>query len=360
MRKLSLVFIFALFTVPGLCFADTATLRNGREIHGKLIRETKSYIELRIAQGGKMRIRKSDIATFTENGNYGLEYGKGGVAKDPKSSDKKDGTEDGVDKGQTPNSADKGKPKTAEDAFRASLPKPSSDWKDEDLSKMFATLYASRKPEDSFLPKTQASSTESEEIKRLIGAMGYSRKAGNRGVRDQAVDKLAKFGVKALPAVVKSISGGNYYLKRNACRVIAKIAKVDAEWAFYDQHFKISDTIIPLLNEQSSELSFTVRNAANQALVKIAGKGVGFIENTDQFRTAAQLAAQGKWKESSTASKKSYEKAQLEREKTYKKTLLDWEDGPADESKKVSKKSKASRKDSPVIEATKVKPVKKP
>lgn len=359
MHKLSLVFIVAIFMVPSLCFADTATLRNGREIHGKLIRETKSYIELRIAQGGKMRIRKSDIATFTENDNYGLEYGKGGVAKDPKGSSKKDGAGD-TGKSKVP-SPKTGAPKTPEEEFRASLPTPSEDWKDEDLKKMFATLYSSRDPKDVFLKNTTASSSEATEIKKLITEMGYTRKAGNRGIRDQAVGKLTKFGAKVLPALVKSISGGNFYLKRNACRVISKIAKSDAEWSFYNQHFKISDSIIPLLAEQSSELSFTVRNSANEALVKIAGKGVGFVANNDQFRTAGQLAAQSKWKEAMSAAKKIYEKSQLERETKYKKALTDWEDGPAEETKKeeTSKKGSSSN-DSPIVETPKAKPDKKP
>lgn len=343
MQKLSLVIVFAIFALPGVCFGDTATLRNGREIHGKLIRETKSYIELRIAQGGKMRIRKSDIATFTENENYGLDYGKGGKARDPKAPSKEGGSENSAEKGNPPSSTKKGQDKTPEQEFRASLPKPSEDWKDADLKKLFDTMYGARDPKLVFLPKTEASASESQEIGKLISAMGYARKAGNRGIRDQAVEKLSKMGVKVLPQLVKSMSGGNFYLKRNACRVISKIAKSDAEWQFYDQHFKISEAVIPLVTEQSNELSFTVRNAANAALVKIAGKSVGYVENNDQFRTAAQLTAQTKWKEVSSAAKKSYEKFQLEREKIYKKALADWEDGPSEDSKKDGKKSSDSK-----------------
>src|SRR5690606_5426291 len=69
--------IFALAAAVALgqpALADTVILKNGREIHGRLIEERRDAIVMRVEGGGTMPIRKADIASFFE-GEVLVDYG---------------------------------------------------------------------------------------------------------------------------------------------------------------------------------------------------------------------------------------------------------------------------------------------
>ena len=66
MRIRASLVTFALLAAASPVVADTVTLKNGREIHGKLVSEGKNEVRLRTA-GGTITIPRADIATFNEN-----------------------------------------------------------------------------------------------------------------------------------------------------------------------------------------------------------------------------------------------------------------------------------------------------
>jgi hypothetical protein len=326
MRSICLT-VVTLFMISGSALADTAILKNGREIHGRMIRETKTFIEMRIAQGGRIRIRKVDIATFTENDNFGFDYGQGGKAKKPVNTGEKE-SDAKAEKPSTPK--EDAQPKSEKELFKETLPKASKRLNEKQQKKLLDKLFELRAPKLAFLPGTKPSAKESQEIKALFKTMGYSRKAGNRGVRDQAVAKLAAYGVKVLPGVAAGMDDSNVWRRRNTLRLIAKIAKNDDAWAFYNSHFKISQKLISLVVDQSDELSFSVRSAANTSLTKLSGKSVKFIENSDQFRTRGQVTARDKWELLFAKRADVYKASEAERAGKYKKLLKDWR-GSSDE-----------------------------
>ena len=64
----------ALAVGAGYGVADTVTLKDGREMHGRLVRESEDRIWLRTNSQGETEIPKSKIATFTENADWGRTY----------------------------------------------------------------------------------------------------------------------------------------------------------------------------------------------------------------------------------------------------------------------------------------------
>jgi hypothetical protein len=327
MRCIGLCFL-SLIVMSGTVFADTATLRNGREIHGRLIVETSKFIELRIAQGGRMRIMKEDIATFTENDNHGQNYGKGGV-KSPRSRNGSSGKKSGGVKGSR-KKVDSKKPrvKDAKELFRDSLPKASRSLKAEEKEKLLEKLFSLRDPKGAYLSLTVANAEENEELTQLFKDIGYARKAGNRGLRGQALEKLKKFGVKALPKAIEGLKNkSNVYVRRNSLRCITHMVEKGERWGFYNSHFGISEGALGLLVDQAHDLSFGVRSAANDLLKKTAGEGVGFIGNTDQFRTANQLESKKNWTKVIQSAEKSYKRDQEKRREKFEEALSEWKEG---------------------------------
>ena len=72
LRKTASVLVLAgALVTPAL--ADTITLKSGHEVSGKLIEETGDYVLFQVP-GGRMKIMKKDIATYSEDQDYGQRY----------------------------------------------------------------------------------------------------------------------------------------------------------------------------------------------------------------------------------------------------------------------------------------------
>src|SRR6516225_1138513 len=74
LRKiLGLAIVLMLVAAPAArVHADTITLKNGREVNGKIVDEKKDFVMFKVLQG-TIKILKRDIATFTEDDNIGLD-----------------------------------------------------------------------------------------------------------------------------------------------------------------------------------------------------------------------------------------------------------------------------------------------
>lgn len=247
--------------------ADTCTMRDGREIHGRLIHENRDYVFLRIADGGTLRIERELIVSFVENDNYGFDYGRGGI--DPATpagaaagagtgSSTGPSTGSGSSGATAPKAAGSADQKALE-AFAAKLPKPSEKLSELDRQTLLERLYAARPQSEEWLEKTKATGDENLTIDQLARKMGVARKVGNRGARDLAADQLAAFDVKALPALSKALSDSSPYARRNAALVITKIIKKnEPAWAFYLSHFKLGDRLVANVSEQADIYSYAV------------------------------------------------------------------------------------------------------
>jgi hypothetical protein len=327
--------------------ADTCTMRDGREIHGRLIRETKDHVFLRIADGGTLRIEREFVVSFVENDNYGFDYGRGGIdpastAATPTAAGAKSETGSGSSGATAPKTAGSADQKALE-AFAAKLPKPSEKLSELDRQTLLERLYAARPQSDEWLEKTKASGDETLTIDQLAKKMGVARKVGNRGARDLAADQLAAFDAKALPALSKALSDRSPYARRNAAQVITKILKrTEPAWAFYLVHFKLGERLVANVAEQADIYSYAVRDASNTALEAIFGGSIGFEPNSDQFRTPGQAECAATWANKWTARQKEFALNEAARAKEYDSLLEGWKQGTVPSALGSTKTSKPS------------------
>jgi len=315
--------------------ADTITLTNGREIYGRFVRETKTALLMRIGGGGILEVKKSDIATYTEDDNIGLDYGKGGVPLEAPKEAKGDGDKEQAGEEKGPEKAGS---KEAGD-WQSQLPEAAKSLTEKQKKKLLAELEKLRPMSEEYLAATKPSDEEAALIAGYVKSMGYRRKAGNRGRRNVAADNLAKLGLKALPAAVKLLDDANPYQRMSAAKVIAEIAGKDEAWSFYTFHFKLDQTLTKLVGEQSAALSFGIRAEANKCLEGLTGKKTGFEPNNDQFRSRAQAESVRNWQTHFNKARKSYDKSEEKRAKAWEKALKTWKTGKSSKTSK-SKKSR--------------------
>lgn len=332
MARILLPALGLLICLAGVAEADTVTLKNGREIHGRLIKETRTHLHIRVAQGGVLRLEKARIATFSENSNYGEGY-----AGSPTTGGSSGATESTADK---PDDKPNESGKTAKSGPGAGegedwikdLGPPHESFDDASADKILERLKELRSPEARFIGETEATKEEQQTIQSLFDQMGYARKVGNRGRRGQAREKLKEFGVKVLPHVDKQLSSGNFYRRLNTARLVASLAAKDDAWRFYTHKFNLVSSLIPMVGDQSTPQSFGLRAAANEALEKLTGASMGFRPNSDQFRTAAQADALSAWKGWWAKEQEAWIKAEKERSKAWDETLALWKNGPKKDS----------------------------
>src|SRR5687767_14004916 len=73
LRKYALTVLLMMGALAAPAFADTITFKNGHEVHGRLIEETDKHVIFQVGYG-KLKFDKREIATFTEDADYGQRY----------------------------------------------------------------------------------------------------------------------------------------------------------------------------------------------------------------------------------------------------------------------------------------------
>lgn len=303
---------------PALARADTVTLKNGREIHGRLVEERLEDIRIR-TEGGTIVIRKAEIATFSENENFG-DYG----GRIRPAAGTQPGTPAPGGEGGTP--AEGGQP-DAQPGTPGATPPAGDEWRwPEGLSreeiKVLEELKAKYEAEleelgatkEERLKAVEATTQERSAMQELIRRFGLVRRQGSANLRrEQARDELvSQFGVKAIPLLADSVKSENQWISRISAQAIGLLAGGDADgqrkWLMF--HLRVPAALLPLLDHQGEVDSPFIRQEADQALKAIAGNGVGFVASRDPLRTPAETQAMRAWQRWWTAAEKEWTEAE--------------------------------------------------
>jgi hypothetical protein len=289
--------------------ADTITFKNGHEVHGRLMEETDKYVIFQVGNG-KLKFDKKEIATFTEDADYGQRY-----FTPPKREDDSGNTTPGVD----------GKPGKA-----FLVPADATPEEKKDLRGVHARI-------EEELGKLGPSPDERQRRLDLTGTERASLDAAisNLGDAKSNTADFAALGPKCIAGLSDVLVSGTARAKANAAAAISDAVtrgdEGDAKWAL--GHYKVATNLANVLDASGDEGAADARNQANHALEIISGTSQSWLDTKDPAPTEAQRNATTKWKDWAKNSDASFDAAQIEREtganpnKPSRKTLLaDWKE----------------------------------
>jgi hypothetical protein len=300
-RKLAMsLALSAALAAPAL--ADTITLKNGHELHGQLIEEGKDYVSFKVV-GGVLRLDKKDIATFTEDEDFGQRYAS--VAKRETDADN-----------MTPGVGGK--------AGRAFFvpPNVSADEK-KDLRGVHIRIeeeLAKLGPSDAERQHhLDCNATERATLDAAIANLGKSRASAS---------EFSSLGPKCIEALSESLQGGDTATKGDAANALSDAVtrgdESDTKWAL--GKYKLGLLLAGVLDSAGDDASAAARNAANRALETISGKSFNWAESKDPVPSDAQRTAIASWKDWATADAAAWDKADKAAEDARAKLRKDWLD----------------------------------
>lgn len=310
--------------------ADTVTLNNGREIHGRLVEEGKKVILIKTGSG-VITIPKFKVATFSENENWG-NYSKPRSVKELKAIEEANrkaaakGTE-----GETP--------KKGGGAAKAEGAKDDGEWTwAEEVSK--ATIEELTPIRDELQKKLEdlgptaaerlkvmtLSREEEPDLKEKVRLLGWKRGRGRRGgiagsqiYRNKAKKEIVEnYGVRAIPSLVKTVGSENLYQARWAAQTLQEIhagaaSKPDSLWLM--NHFEAPAALVELMNNVGDTTSPFVRLEANAAMETIVGESMGWPKGANTpGANANETEALKKWRRWSARNRLAFTKGEEERE----------------------------------------------
>jgi hypothetical protein len=310
--------------------ADTVTLNNGREIHGRLVEEGKKVILIKTGSG-VITIPKFKVATFSENENWG-NYSKPRSVKELKAIE--EANRKAAAKGAKKDPK-KGKPKKGGETSG----EDEGEWTwDEEVSK--ATIEELTPIRDDLLKKLEGlgptaeerlevlalSREEAPDLKEKIRLLGWKRGRGRRGgiagsqvYRNKAKKEIVEnYGVRAIPSLVKTVGSENLYQARWAAQTLQEIhakakSKDDSLWLM--NHHEVPTALVELMNNAGDTTSPFVRREANAAMEAIVGKSMGWPSDAKTpGATQVETAALKKWRRWGARNKLAFSKGEKERE----------------------------------------------
>lgn len=321
----------------GVAAADTVTLNNGREIHGRLILEQADAIQMRTGSGN-ITIPKFKIATFTENENWGTAKPRS-VRELREIEAAKQSAQGGS---ATPGSGGKtpAGPKATGGASKGgeTAAKP-GEWTwdsgvDEETrekltplrDELLKELEGLGKTKEERLAALKLSSEEVPDLKDKVRLLGWRRGRGGRGgtagsavYRDRARNAiLTNYGVRATESLVQVLDSDNLWQSRTAATTLKEIVEKakdpeDARW--YMMHFNAPQALLALLDNEGDPTSPYVRadaNAALEVLLKDSQKWPADV--TTPFRSALETRALKKWRTDVARASISFSKSEKEKE----------------------------------------------
>ena len=337
--------------------ADTVTLKDGREMHGRLVRESADRIWLRTNSTGETEILKSKIATFTENANWGRSYdlrtegskttkpadgegeagegeggeGEGGGAKSggAKAGDAKGGPVEGI-----PALADWTWPGELTDAEIRVLEELRDAFYTELTEELLPTT--AERLEKIALPEGAES-----EIEKQSAMLAWKRRQGSANMRRRNAQKaiLSNYGVAAIPALVDNLGHEDWWRQRLSAQALGKLMKSgssndssgfsleweaeDARW--YAYHFNAPASLLGLLDHKENTLdSPFIRQEANGALAAITEHKVNYppqAEKPTLLPSAEEADAIKRWKSWWPLERARWVKAEKERDERRAKVV---------------------------------------
>ena len=336
--------------------ADTVTLKNGREIHGRLVEEKEESIRIRTA-GGTIQIAKILVATFQENEDWGgsdkpmtLEQQREQEQRAKEAQTFGDGGTAGDSAGGS-GSAPKPKP---DDAANATGWKWAPGVTEEQIQKLTPLRDAALEELEALGPSSEEllgaialSDSQRAALKDKIQSMGWRRgttQRANARRSNNMEEVVEEFGPKAIPDLVRGLSSGSQWVARMSAQALTQIAsgagpklklgalpagadkdpkldtrkelgKEEIQWLLY-QH-DVPGALTRLLDHQGEIDSGAIRKEADDALTAITGSSVGYKASADPIRTPAESRGAKAWSKHWTQSFQAWKSAEDEKkEKT--------------------------------------------
>ncbi|MEZ6186799.1 MAG: hypothetical protein R3F62_17540 [Planctomycetota bacterium] len=343
----------------GQSLADTVTLKDGREMHGRLVRETEDRIWLRTNSQGETEIPKSRIATFTENANWGRDYELRTEGARPSTEEGGEGAGEGGDEGDAGTPAAGGgaggATKTEDGGLPGDLPQLADwTWPDE-LSqaevkvreglrdKFYAELTEELLPTtEERLEKIQLPPDADEELERLSAKLAWKRRQGSANMqrRNALNDLLGTYGVAAIPTLVDNLGHEDWWRQRLSATGLGDLMKAGSasdglEWTadearWYAYHFNAPASLLGLLDHKENTLdSPFIRQEANQALAAITEHKVNYPpvdEKPTLLPSAAESDAIRRWKSWWPIERKRWVEAEKARDERREKVVAALQD----------------------------------
>ncbi len=301
LRKTALTIVL-LGALAAPAVADTITFKNGHEVHGRLVEETDKYVIFQVGNG-KLKFDKKEIATFTEDADYGQRYF---------TIPKRNATPDNVTPG-----AD-GKPGRTFYVPPEATPEERKELKgvhariEEELAKLGPSNEERAR-------KLDLASNERATLDAAVA---------NLGKVASSAAAIGAFGPKALPALAEVLQTGDTGAKGDAAAAVDDSVRRgdegEVKWAL--GRYKIATLLTNVLDASGDDKSARARDNANRALETISSASQGWAETKDPNPTEAQRAATAKWKEWARKNDESWETANREKEAARKKLNADWRD----------------------------------
>ena len=297
--------------------ADTVTLNNGREIHGRLIEEADDSIQIRTGSG-VITIPKFKIATFSENENWGASKPRSVSelkAIDDSGAPKDDAPKVDAPKGDAPKG---GAPKG--DGPKGDAPKAGGkDWtwgKGVDAAtieqltpvrdELLKELEALGPTKEERLAKLALSREEEPDLKEKIRLMGWLRRRGGKGgtsgsavYRDRArAEVVETYGPRAIEQLAKSLQSENLWQVRTVAATLKEIQEKakeaeDTRWLMF--HFGVPEALLAMIDNESDPTSPFVRLEGSEALATVLGAPIEWPAGANTpFRTPMETAARKK------------------------------------------------------------------
>lgn len=279
--------------------ADTITFKNGHEVHGRLVEETDKHVIFQVGNG-KMKFDKKEIATFTEDADYGQRY-----FSVPKRQTEPDNV--------TPGS--NGKPGRSFVVPDDATPEERKDLKgvhariEEELAKLGAS-------NEERVRKLDLPSNDRATLDAALANLGKGKSTGDIG----------NFGVKAIPPLADALQAGDTAARGDAAAAIDDAVRrgdeTEVKWAL--GRYKIATLLATVLDSSGDEKAAKARDNANRALETISSTSNGWTETKEGAPTDSQRAATAKWKAWAATHDSDWEKADKEREGKRRQLNTDW------------------------------------
>lgn len=269
--------------------ADTVTLKNGRELHGRLIEERVDRIRIRTTGSGVIVIMKSDIATFSEN-EQDMELTPPSRTPAPEVGGETGG-EPGAEGGDT---SDGDWAPGVTDEQKAELG-PLREKLEKELEELGPSAEERLKANELTAPERQA-------LAAKIKSLAVRRRQGSANLRRRnAMESLVnEFGARAIPQLVDGLGNANQWIARMSAQALGQVArsakdKAATQWLMF--HYKAPAGLITLLDHQGEVDSPFIREEANASLEAISGASQGFVASKSSLQTPAEARAGKAWKE---------------------------------------------------------------
>lgn len=301
--------------------ADTVTLKNGRELHGKLIDEDKVAIRLRIEGGGSITVPKADIATFTE-GEVLVTYSKPQTDTAPVTTPT---TPAGAT--PTPPAGGAATPPPAGTPPTTPAAAPAWVWPSTLTPEQIAELTPIRDavlkqlqdlgpPPEERLKALETSAAERTRIQEVMARFRDRQRQGSANARrGVAREEVVGFGAKGIDALVDGLGSENQWTRRISAQALGalsggagEVTAKDMRWLMI--HQSVPQKLLGLLGDQGEVDSPFVRADANAALEAISGAKQAWPQTTDRMRTPAESLAADAWSKWWQTERRRFDRAQ--------------------------------------------------